>query len=441
MTLWFVGGIVLHIALGALVKGNPTIATIHAVLVICVGLFASAYSDSPLRTSLVVAYIAGSETLWRMAKADIWWEFGKYAVVFVLLVALVRQERPLRSILPIVYFALLIPAGLVTLLSEPWGSAKDMISFNLSGPLSMMICSIYFFKLKITGAGMRSILLAIVMPLVTTATFIALNVSYQTVVFSDNSSVAASGGFGPNQVSTALGCGAVGAFLLTVVGPLDIRQRLLAMGILAVFVVQSILTFSRAGVYYSAAAIGVSAAVLIQDKRYRISLLLLLAAFSIFAYVFMFPRLEEITGGTIANRYADRQFTGRENIIRADIEIFKRHPVLGIGAGRADAAREEFYSASTMAHTEYTRLLSEHGLLGFVAAVLLCVIAFRGIRLASTPISRAILLGLSVFGLAFMIGNGMRLVLPSVCIGLAQLTILADEVDDQERLAESGRSA
>ena len=54
-------------------------------------------------------------------------------------------------------------------------------------------------------------------------------------------------------------------------------------------------------------------------------------------------------------------------ILLADLELWARNPILGVGPGMAAWGREEILDARISAHTEFSRLLAEHGLFGAAA--------------------------------------------------------------------------
>src|SRR5690242_13274041 len=88
LAIWgavFVG----HVVLALLMQRLPMFGLLHALGTVAIGVLIAA--RRPLHeTAYVVAYIAGSEVLWRMTRAGVFWEYGKYAVALVCLVALVR---------------------------------------------------------------------------------------------------------------------------------------------------------------------------------------------------------------------------------------------------------------------------------------------------------------------------------------------------------------
>src|SRR5256885_2169356 len=135
----------LHIPLAILMSRLPIFATFHAFAVLAIGLW-WALSGKPLqRVAYVAAYLVGSEVLWRMTKALIFWEIGKYAIATIFIVALLRHQRFKPRGISLVYLALFIPAVLLTLIKVDLPEARAQISFYVSGHVAL-IASIWFFS-------------------------------------------------------------------------------------------------------------------------------------------------------------------------------------------------------------------------------------------------------------------------------------------------------
>src|SRR5439155_20159055 len=126
-----------HAALAPAMRESSTIATIHAIATLLVGTWAAArwrLED----VMCVIAYITGAEVLWRMTGADVFWEIGKYAICLVFILALLRSGRLRGPILPVLYFASLLPSGLMTFEQLNLNQAREEFSFNMSVPLVLM---------------------------------------------------------------------------------------------------------------------------------------------------------------------------------------------------------------------------------------------------------------------------------------------------------------
>lgn len=438
--------VLLHVFLAWAIKANSAVATVHAYLVLVVSCILAMGSRRLIYAAIAIAYISGSEVLWRMGRSSVFWEYGKYAVVLVIVISLFRTGR-LRNIgLPLGYFVLLVPAGVATLGAFPWGVAREMVSFNLSGPLSLMMTVMFFTNARMSPAELGYLLLGFVLPVVGVSTFILLGFNESQIVFGASSNHAASGGFGPNQVSAVLGCASTVLFLLLVTTRPDLLRKVILYMFLALFAAQSALTFSRAGIYYAAAAIAAASLFSLRNAKGKFQMILFVIVLLLLGNYVVFPRLDEMTGGALAKRYSNTNLTGRDEIANADWEIFLTHPILGAGVGQANEARRVFYHGNApAAHTEYTRLFSEHGLLGVVAMLLLLLMGMRGLWNSVSSSTKSLTIGMAVFGLSFMLGNGMRLALPAFCLGLAQVVLISPEFgrdkNEPQRILKQGSAS
>jgi O-antigen ligase len=122
------------------------------------------------------------------------------------------------------------------------------------------------------------------------------------------------------------------------------------------------------------------------------------------------------------------------DIVRDDLRIFKEHPFLGVGTGMAVGYRYLYYRGAA-AHTEFSRMLAEHGLLGLAAIFLLIVIAIRNVKAENHRQDKAVAVSLVLWSIAFMFINAMRLVAPAFLFGLTSVEI-EDEEDELEEDSE-----
>jgi hypothetical protein len=73
------------------------------------------------------------------------------------------------------------------------------------------------------------------------------------------------------------------------------------------------------------------------------------------------------------------------------------------------------------AHTEFSRLLSEHGTFGLVALLVFIGAAVANLRRAVDARSRAVIAGLSAWSALFMMSAAMRILAPSFAFGIGFL--------------------
>ena len=141
----------LHMPLALLMKVAPSVATLHALLAVAIGIKWAWSGRESAKVAYMGAYITGSEIIWRSAGASVFWEYGKYATVLIFVLALIRSHRVRVPVLPMIYLLLLIPATLLTVFQVSPSEAKNMISFNMSGPLALAVSVVFFVRLQLSG--------------------------------------------------------------------------------------------------------------------------------------------------------------------------------------------------------------------------------------------------------------------------------------------------
>lgn len=418
--------IAVHAPLALIIYRVPAVAALHALIAFSVGLWA-ALCWRPQRVASVGAYIVGAELLWRMSGAPIPWEFGKYAITVIFFTAMLRMGRSARwRVLPLLYFAALLPS-IIVVLNDPYVSRPDainMLSFNLSGPLSLFASAWFLSQVRFTSSDTRRLLTALIAPVVGIAA-VTLMTTYTAshLSFTDESNFVTSGGFGPNQVSVILGLGAMASLFYTL-DP-DARQgaRWCAFGTMLVLAMQSAMTFSRGGLYSAGGAILAASWYLLRDRTLRRRLLMLVIGGTILTSYFILPRLDSLTNGELLTRFSDTNPSHRGQIMLADLRIWSDHPVLGVGPGEAKADR---HTVTAMSHTEYTRLLSEHGLLGLFAMAMLAAICMEQVRRRQNARGKALAMALLAWSLLSMMHVDMRVAALGFVFGLGNAGFYVD---------------
>ena len=203
--------LLLHVVLAFVMQESELAATIHSVLVLGVGVWNALTGKSLTKLLPIVAYIVGSEVLWRMTNARIFWEFSKYSVVIILVIGLLKHRNIRGAIFPVFFFVLLIPSIILTINQLGFTrAAREAISFNLSGALTLTICAITFLNAKLAKNDVQQMIWALVYP-ITSIFIIALSstIGSREIVFTPDSNFVTSGGYGPNQVSAILGLGSL----------------------------------------------------------------------------------------------------------------------------------------------------------------------------------------------------------------------------------------
>lgn len=187
------------------------------------------------------------------------------------------------------------------------------------------------------------------------------DISYGTFSMSE-----AMNGLAPVQISGYLG-------LCSILYFLSIMQQngrgMLLINITAFLVSTTFLalSFSRGGLYFLAATIGLYFLFNFR-KVSNLYLLLLLVPIAFLAYTFTI----ETTNGLILERFNDTNTSGRNLLVDAGLSLFSMNPLIGFGTGNFNAAilEQQLYHITSGAHNEFIRVLAEHGLAGFVPYVL-----------------------------------------------------------------------
>lgn len=236
------------------------------------------------------------------------------------------------------------------------------------------------------------------------------------LTWTDEVNFKTSAGFGPNQVSSILALGALLCVLIVIQPGLAWRHRVLSMVVAVWMVGQAVLTFSRGGVFglvLALVAVGITS-LITSGQRLRVIVLAVVLAgmgIQIMSWAGAF------TEGKAEERFASTDSTNRWDIAKADVDLFWSHPLLGVGAGMGKFKRD---FATTAAHTEYSRLLGEHGVFGMGVLVILAVLCTRLVR-QSQGWNRMAVVGLLILVLGQMTHSATRIGSIAVTFGLAAL--------------------
>ncbi|MGO8930989.1 MAG: O-antigen ligase family protein [Limisphaerales bacterium] len=342
--------------------------------------------------------------------------------------------------IPVVYFVLLLPAVVQSLYKVPPKLAKDFISFYLSGPFCMAVCALFFSQLELDSARLQRLISWLVFPVasIAAAALFGLGTS-ESIEFGTNSNFAASGGFGPNQVSAILGLGALYLVLMALSLRLGRGLRLATVLMAVWFCAQAALSFSRSGIYLLGASL-LAATPFLSLRRLLHPLTVAAACLAIIAGVGAWTYLERFTGGKLGERFAALDLTGRDRIARQDLDLWQRNILFGAGIGMSGLERDESAGGRIAAHTEYTRLLAEHGLLGIFALLLLLAAAALNVLRRRPSYAKPVMIAGTAWAMLYLAVSGMRTAAPAFLIGLglARATALPILTAKMRRLAIPG---
>jgi hypothetical protein len=403
-----------HLPLGVLFKSISLLGYLHCFALIGLGLIWVKQRQLE-RVAYLCAYFASAEVLWRMTGTSLFWELSKYAMILIMgLYVLLWGLRGI-ALIPAAALLLLVPAMFLTVSEIGLAHAREFIAFNTSTYVALVACSSFFRPLIISGEELKRLLFALMLPAVS----VAFTAFYNTVTstelrFINDSNFQLSGGFGPNQVSSILGLAAFAAFAFFLLEQNSKFWRWLA-GLLSLwFLFQAMMTFSRGGVYCGFAAIACLIG-WIKEKRARNQLLLVGIPVVLLAWLVIFPRLNTFTEGQLARRYEDVQTSNRSTYISEEIALWQENFVFGVGVGEAKLHRKEMTGAS---HSEFSRLLAEHGIFGLAVMLLLLVAVVSNHFRSQSSNERSLVVACSVWTVLFTLTAALRLVAPAFILGI-----------------------
>ena len=376
--------ILLHIVIGALLFKNGYTPKIYGYSIIFGGIFYIINSKNKNNEVLyATAYMVGSEIILRMTDGNPVYEFSKYGVMIFILVGVYYSGISKNAIAYWVFLLLLIPGVIITCLELSYAvSLRKEVSFNVSGPVCLGVCSIYTYNRRVTLNQINNILLCIGLPIISCVVYLTLfTPNIRDIITGTDSNSLTSGGFGPNQVSTMLGLG-----MFIFVSRLIYLSQTKFLLFLNLFIVlnitfRGIITFSRGGMVTSVtmilALIGVSYLVLNSARRLHMLFMLAVVGIVFFA---AWAYSSDQTNGLIDKRYSNQdaagrvkedQLSGRAELASDEYQTFLKNPIFGVGVGRNMEQRMQRTGELIVSHNEITRMIAEHGSLGILSLLIL----------------------------------------------------------------------
>lgn len=382
------------------------------------------------------AYIVGAEVVFRMTNSGPFYEASKYLVILFSVLGLFYNGFNKKATTYLLYILFLVPSIYVSLyLLDVGQNIRKAIAFNLSGPICLGIAALFCYSIKLTKTQLGFVLNYSVFPLISTLVYVILyNPNVAAVSTSTGSNFAASGGFGPNQMSTVLG---LGFFIMTVrffYFSTTKRMRYLDLLFILLFAFRAIVTFSRGGVLTGIIMIIAFVIILYThtNKKQKRNLLFSLLGFTVIGIATWIISASQ-TNGLIEKRYANQNAmgveksdvtTGRSDLFLAEFEEFINNPFFGVGVGRVKDLRFQKTGIHAASHNEVSRIIAEHGLFGVVAFTILLLVPLF-FRLGNR--SNVLFFSFYLFWLLTINHSAMRIAAPAFIYALSLLHIIDDK--------------
>lgn len=382
---------------------------------------------------IAAAYITGFEVFSRMTGGvGFSYEFAKYAVVGFMLLGMFFKGFTRKSWPYFFFIVFLIPGILFSAINLDYeANIGNAIGFNLSGPVCLAITALYCYDRKMPRQRFHEILMATLLPIITTTIYLYVYTpSIEDVLTGTQSNFEASGGYGPNQVATILGLGMFILFSRLLI----IKNRFINFVDLILLILMSyraIVTFSRGGVIVAGICALVFLAVYFvrTDVIGKASLIPKIVVIGL-AVIFTWVYSSVVTLGLIDKRYANQDAAGREkedistgraDLLNEELQAFYEYPITGVGVGKTKEFRQALTGYETATHNEVSRMLSEHGLFGLLALVVLIVTPLVfGMRNKTN----LYLYSFFVFWILTINHSSMRIAAPAFIYGLCLITLI-----------------
>jgi len=378
------------------------------------------------------AYIVGAEVLFRMTNGAIFYESSKYLVIVFVLIGMFYDGISNKAYPYFIFLILLVPSIVVASSTIGYDSnLRTNVAFALSGPVCLGLSALYCYDKKISKRQILDTLLYLALPIISLTTYLFLYTpSLKEVITSTQSNFAASGGFGPNQVSSILGLGMFVFCVQYFLNSKTLFLKILNIVLFGLVTFRGIITFSRGGILTAVLMIFAFLFFVYfkssQRQKYIIvvSFLLLLMTSSIVWVV-----SSNQTSGLIDRRYSNQDGTGKvkEDISAGrvalfidELEGFINSPFLGVGTNGTKEARISLTGRGVVSHNELSRILSEHGILG---VMILLILVFKPLDLRLKSRNNYFFYAFLVFWFATINHSAMRIAAPGFIYALALLTL------------------
>jgi hypothetical protein len=430
--LWLIA---IHVIIGVMIFALKFLSKVYIIFLLIFFLYNIINANKRTRvTHILIAssYIVGCEVFLRMTGGNLLYEVAKYLVIVFVFIGMLFDGIKDRSFPYFIFLILLFPAVFITgATATSDTNIRTAVMFNLSGPLCLAIVSLYCYDKKIFFQDLQNILLAALLPIISTTVYLILfTPNIRDVVTGTYSNYATSGGFGPNQVATVLGLGMLIVTSRYFLTWKSFNMKSINLIILGAIAYRGLVTFSRGGIY--TAVIIIIAFIFIFYKSSKVknrpNILRSLSLFlGLVLLTWVFSSIQ--TGGLIEKRYANQDAAGREKeeiatgrvkLITFELEEFISNPFLGVGAGKLKELRFEKEGRAAASHNEISRILGEHGMLGIIAFL---IIFFVPLFYRMKNKKNIFFYSFYLFWLITINHSSMRIAAPAFIYGLSLLNI------------------
>jgi O-antigen ligase len=429
----YLNKVIFHVLIGLIIYVFKPLSVVYGIgILIYFVVNIMRDSHNPLVVLRASAYIVAAEVFLRMTDGLIFYETGKYAIILFVAFGLYYHNFKKSANIFIVILLLLVPGIVVSYLNIGFeADFRKNILFNISGELCLFAAALFCYNRDVKLEEYTRILDIMVLPVISLTVYLFFYTpDLQDVITNAEANFAASGGFGPNQVATALGLGMFCIFVRLFIPYQNKVLRVVMYLMLGLITFRALATLSRGGVF---TALIMSFMFMVSFLRYakpriRYKAMIKILVISIGSLAIWSLTLLA-TNDMLYNKYTNRNAkgvkegdftTGRIEILSIELKAFEENPFFGVGTGLGKYYRLENGGKLAASHNEITRLFSEHGFFGIIVIILLSLVPFAQFMKDRRNI---FIIPLALFWLLTISHSAMRIAAPGLLYGLALLKV------------------
>ena len=431
----YINLVIIHVIIGILCYTVAPFARLFFLAVVSYFIFKIITASSSRKTYEVLVaccYIVGAEVLFRMTNGSIFYESSKYLVILFILIGMFFKGISGKGYPYFIYLILLLPSVLMASMTLDFDlNFRTSIAFVLSGPVCLGLSALFLYDKRITFKQLMDLMVYMSLPIISMTTYLFLySPDLRDVLTGTESNFAASGGFGPNQVSTILGLGIFAFTVRLFLASKPLHLKIINGIFLAAITFRALVTFSRGGVVAAIIMVGAFLFVVYAKANYK-------QKQNILVTFFLFCLLgagtwvisSSQTRGLLDKRYANEDALGREQedittgrveLFMGELQGFIKNPFLGVGASGMKQERLYIKGRIVASHNEVSRLLSEHGFLGLF---ILVVLILKPLDFRTKNRGNLFFFAFLAFWFATINHSAMRIAAPGFIYALALLNV------------------
>tara|TARA_Y100001970_G_scaffold291965_1_gene431285 strand:+ start:1000 stop:2370 length:1371 start_codon:yes stop_codon:yes gene_type:complete len=422
----------IHVLIGAMgvISNWFLIVWVYAVIIFSINkIISSLYLRGSVQSVIpLLVYVCSFEVLARMTTSYpfIPWELSKYFIIATSLFLLLAGKIEKTSSSGLLIIMLLIPGLLI---DKSNLVVTNQIIFDTLGLMSLGFLMIVVGGVQVKVDYLNSIIKLIWLTSVSLLVSIIIKTpALDNLTFSLNVDFTTTGGFGSNQVVTIIGIGMFFSFYAWMNKLLFSGSHTIDGLFIGLFAYQGFLSFSRGGMVIGILSILIYYFMFRKSKSFQTFTRLralrpfLFFIFAITILVLSYSIIDNISDGNITNRYLGETVstlnktkvktintisTGRYALLVSDLLLWRDNLIFGVGSGASTFLRESNL-VGLAAHTEFSRLLAEHGLFGLVIIFLLGWQLIKVYQINNYNINGALLFALCFIAIGTSMHSAMR---------------------------------